>query len=127
MVLHELSIAEELVSAAVEALQGGAEGRALSEVFVEEVRVRVGVLSGVDGESLRFCFGVVSASTPLSGARLEIEEVPVVIYCESCQEERELPGIQRFVCPCCGAPSGEVRQGRGLELSSLSWSDRGQD
>lgn len=33
--------------------------------------------------------------------------------------EVELPGIQRFRCPHCDTPSGDIRQGRELEIESI--------
>ena len=60
-----------------------------------------------------------SAGTELLGARLEIIDVPVRIWCPDCSAERELPGIQRFACPECGRLSGDIRAGRELDLESI--------
>ena len=38
------------------------------------VRLRVGRLSGVVPDAMRFCFELVTAGTPLEGAALEIEQ-----------------------------------------------------
>ncbi|RUL88771.1 hydrogenase maturation nickel metallochaperone HypA [Tautonia sociabilis] len=119
--MHELSIAESLISAAVEAIEGGETGTA---PVVEEVHLRLGVLAGVEAEALRFCFEVAAEGTPLAGSRLVIEEVPVLIYCSSCRREEQLPGVQGFSCPRCGEPSREIRRGRELELASLHIIDR---
>lgn len=112
--MHELSIAENLVSAAVAALRGEGLDRA-----VAEVRLRLGWLAGVEKDALLFCYDVVTADTPLAGSRLVIEDRPVVIFCPSCAAEAELPGLQSFLCPTCGRPSSDVRQGRELELVSI--------
>ncbi|MFO0926023.1 MAG: hydrogenase maturation nickel metallochaperone HypA [Gemmataceae bacterium] len=114
--MHELSIAESLVAIALDALREET-GR------VDEVRLRLGRLAGVERESLQFCYEIVTAGTPLAGSRLEIEDVPVVIYCPVCRDELELPGIQSFLCPRCGGPSSQVRRGRELELTTIRLAD----
>ncbi len=63
----------------------------------------------------------------LAGSKLVIEELPVVIFCESCQTEVELPDIQRFRCPRCDTPSGDIRQGRELELATIHFRDEPVD
>lgn len=122
--MHELSIAEDLLSIALDAVQQGADLEALSDSIIEEVHLRVGLLAGVEKETLHFCYDVVTEGTPLAGSRLVIQDVPVVIFCASCEAERELPGTQSFLCPICGRPSSDVRQGRELELMSIRLSDQ---
>jgi hydrogenase nickel incorporation protein HypA/HybF len=61
--------------------------------------------------------------TMLDGSRLVIQEVPIVIFCTSCSAERELPGVQRFRCPVCDTPSGDIRRGRELEVASIEITD----
>jgi hydrogenase nickel incorporation protein HypA/HybF len=86
---------------------------------VGRVVLRVGALAGVEVESLRFAFDVVSRGTPAEGATLEIESVPALVFCPTCQ--REFPGTDGFIfaCPGCGDFCSEIRQGRELELSRI--------
>jgi hydrogenase nickel incorporation protein HypA/HybF len=111
--VHELSIAHSIVETIV-----GAEHPA-DKTDIREVRLRVGALSAVMKESLLFCYDIATQETPLSGSKLVVSEIPVVIYCSKCAAERELPGVQSFRCPVCDTPSGEIRQGRELEIESL--------
>ncbi|HEY0513406.1 MAG TPA: hydrogenase maturation nickel metallochaperone HypA [Thermoanaerobaculia bacterium] len=110
--MHELSIAVSLIDLAVE------EAERLG-VRVEALNLRLGALSGVVREALLFSFDLAVAGTPIEGARLEIEDVPVVVFCPVCGEERTLPGIQDFRCPVCGAPTPDVVRGRELELATM--------
>ena len=41
------------------------------------------------------------------------------IFCPTCAEIREIEGVQRFRCPVCDTPSGDIRQGRELEIVSV--------
>jgi hydrogenase nickel incorporation protein HypA/HybF len=117
--VHELSIAVEVVSLALDALREAGE----PGVAVEEVRLRVGVLSGVEPVALRFCYPLAAEGTPLAGSRLAIEEVPVALFCTACGVEAELAGVQDFTCPRCGRPSNDLRRGRELELVSIRVAD----
>jgi hydrogenase nickel incorporation protein HypA/HybF len=110
--MHELSIAVSLIEVATE------EAERLG-VRVEALHLRLGALSGVVREALLFSFELAAEGTPLEGARLEIEEVPVVVFCPACHEERVLPSLQSFLCPVCGAPTPDVVRGRELELATM--------
>ncbi len=122
--MHELSLAENLVTLAIEALEQGAAGSGMAGPRVDAVNLRVGLISGVEEESLLFCYGIVVEGTPLAGSRLIIHDVPVSIFCRSCQDERELPGIQSFLCPVCGEPSSDVCRGKEMELVSIELFDQ---
>lgn len=116
--MHELSVALTLVEAACEKVGG------LEDVRVEAVHVRLGPLAGVVKEALSFCFEVTARGTALEGARLEIEDVPLVVFCHDCDVERQLSSMQRFRCPVCNEPTPDVVHGRELELTALEVSDR---
>ena len=85
---------------------------------ITEVRMRVGELSGVVPVSLTFAFGIVTEGTIASNARLEIEEVPLVCYCEACREEFH-PADVIYICPKCGQPTSTIRSGRELQVVSI--------
>jgi hydrogenase nickel incorporation protein HypA/HybF len=111
--VHELSVAEELVELASEQLlRAGAD-------LVVSIRLRVGALAGVIPPALRSAFHAASAGSPVDGARLLIEEVPVAIFCEPCGEERTLDGIQSRRCPVCGTPAGDITRGDELEMLTM--------
>jgi hydrogenase nickel incorporation protein HypA/HybF len=111
--VHELSIAYSLVETAVASAQASGAHRVLA------VKLELGALSGVVKDALLFGFDIAAKGTLLEGARLHIVETPVVIYCETCAQERTLESIQRFRCPVCGAPSAQVRRGRELDIVAL--------
>jgi len=90
---------------------------------VAAVTLKIGALSCVHEDALRFSFNLVREGTPLADAELRIVTVPVVIWCTACGREVTLPGIQKFACPECGAPSGDIRAGRELDLESVELAD----
>jgi len=106
--VHELSITQGVVDA-VTARTGSAA--------VASVRVRVGRLSGVVPDAMRFCFELVTEGTPLAGARLEIDEPDGRGHCRSCDEEIALRDLV-LLCPC-GSADVEVVAGRELAVASV--------
>jgi hydrogenase nickel incorporation protein HypA/HybF len=111
--MHELSIALSILDVAAEeaAKQAGARVRA--------VHLRLGLLSGVVQRALLSAFEMAREDSPLVGAELIVEEVPIRIRCPRCQAERPVVSIQELVCSECGAASAEVTQGRELEVVAL--------
>jgi hydrogenase nickel incorporation protein HypA/HybF len=110
--MHELSIAMSIVEMAEEeAERRGAQ--------VSAVHLKLGVLTGVVKEALLSSYEMACEDTPLKGARLIVEEVPIVVFCVPCQARRGLTSAQWFCCPECGTPCSEVVQGKELEVVAL--------
>lgn len=92
--------------------------RAAGANRILKLRLRLGRLSGVMEESLRFAFDVVSRETLAAGAMLEIERVPGMCWCAACQAE--FACVDFFdECPRCHNPSDELRRGRELEIAAV--------
>jgi hydrogenase nickel incorporation protein HypA/HybF len=83
---------------------------------ITKVRLRVGDLSGVETGSLSFSFDAVKGEDPTTaGAKLEIETVPVRIFCHSC--DREYTGNGHMVtCPSCHGYETTLLKGQELEI-----------
>lgn len=106
--MHELAIAESLVTAVREHT---------CDQPVTVVRIRVGRLSGVVPDALRFSFELAATGTPLQGAALEIEQPAGRGRCRTCGREFDLPDLI-LLCPC-GSADVEVLSGRELSLASV--------
>lgn len=111
--MHELSIALSILEAVEEETErrGGAQ--------VEAIHLKLGVLSGVVKEALLSAYELAREQTPFAAARLEIEEVPITVFCEKCQAERPVRSLQEFYCIVCNTPSSNLMHGKELELSAL--------
>jgi len=116
-IVHELSIASRIVELVGEQVCAAGGGR------VAAVTLKIGTLSCVHEDALRFSFNLAREGTPLADAELRVVTVPVVIWCAACGREVTLPGIQKFACPECGTPSGDIRAGRELDLESIELDD----
>lgn len=110
--MHELSIAMGIVDAAID--ESKRRG-----VHVSAVHLKLGALSGVVKDALMFSYEVACQDTSLQGSQLIVEEVPVVVFCPRCRQERTLTSMQLFACPDCGAPTMDIRHGKELEVFAL--------
>ena len=110
--MHEVSLMEEALRIAVATAKSSGGERILG------LRLRVGVMSGVVPEAMRFAFDVVCRNTIADGARLEIEPVPATCWCGACQTEFPYADFLSE-CPRCHNVSGELRHGRELEIAAV--------
>jgi hydrogenase nickel incorporation protein HypA/HybF len=114
--MHELSIAMGIIEAATDEAQRRG-------VQVSAVHLRLGALSGVVKDALLFSYEVACEDTPLAGSKLIVEDVPVVIFCPQCKEDKTLTSLQSFSCPECGTPTMNIVRGKELEVFALEVED----
>ncbi len=106
--MHELAITESIVAAIEERVEGSR---------VEKVTLVIGELSGVETDSVRFCFEVCTKDTLLQGATLEILDVPGRAWCEACQAEIELH--EPILLCACGSTDIEILSGQELTIKQV--------
>ena len=114
--MHELSFAENIV----EIIHKSVPRDELEDVRI--IRLKIGTLAGVVADSLDFCFSTISAETPLANARLEIEQIPFSVRCNSCQKTF-INDIGLVVCPECGGVDTYVVAGRELQVTEIELDD----
>jgi len=115
--MHELSIAQSVVQAVLESLSGTPACQIL------KVRLKIGALSGVDADAVRFCYDIATRDTRLEGSILDIETLAVIIRCSHCARDVQLPDPFRLRCTVCGTPSAQIVQGKELEIDSIEIQD----
>ncbi len=111
--MHELSLMSQLLADATAAAAGAP---------IHALKVRVGPLSGVVPEALRFAFESLIPGTPAAHARLDLDETPLLFHCLRCQADYATP-LGLYHCPQCGATDSELRGGSELELISIEVPD----
>lgn len=111
--MHELSIALSII----DQIEDEMESRCLHDV--EAIHLKLGVFSGVDSNALLFAWELACEGTSLEGSRLEIETVPLLVYCAFCCRKVAPPSCYQICCPDCGTPALQIVQGRELEVVSL--------
>lgn len=115
--VHELSVAQSLIDLLVEQLAAN------PPAAVEVVHIRVGRLSGVDPTALRSAFHVAAGGTIVQGAKLDIADVPVRVWCDRCHAERDVRAVSELRCVVCGEPSNDLRAGRELLVDRVEVRD----
>ena len=111
--MHELSVALSIIEGATE------EARKHDGASVEAVHLRLGAMSGVVKDALLFSWEIACQGTELENSRLEIEEIPVGVFCENCGENKTLEAINNIVCPICETPATEIVSGKDLLVTAL--------
>jgi len=111
--MHEMGIAMQVVEIAAASIP-----EHLKNSRVQGVYLKIGKLSSVVPDSLRFCFDIVSKDSAISGATLYIEEIPVKARCKSCENHWTIDG-PAFSCPRCGSGTIELISGQELDISSI--------
>lgn len=115
--MHEMGIAMQIVEISMASVP-----EEMKNVQVERINLKVGKLAAVIPGSLRFCFDIVTKDTPLSGVKLQIEEVPVVVKCKKCNQESVIEELS-FKCGACSSGSIEILSGRELDIESIEIAD----
>ncbi len=111
--MHEMGIAMEIIDIATASIPAD-----LKNVRVERINLKVGKLSAVVSDSLRFCFEIVAKDTSLSDAELYIEEIPVVVRCDDCHTQVAI-SKPVFTCQKCNSGNVNLISGRELDIESI--------
>jgi hydrogenase nickel incorporation protein HypA/HybF len=108
--MHELSIAEELLSI----IKDSAEKAGIKKVAA--VNLRIGELTSILPESLEFAFRILSQGTITDGARVNIDQAPAALLCVRCGGR---VGREEGSCGRCGSDEMRVVGGNQLEILSF--------
>ncbi len=111
--MHELSIAMEILDIVEkEAADHGAK-------TIKSVYLKIGDLSGVQIDSLSFCFESIRGEKDITkDAQLNIDRIPVRILCRPCESEFAGDGFL-VRCPSCEGLDTELLQGDELSIAEI--------
>ena len=110
--MHEMSIAQSVLDIVLQESRDHEVSRVLSVV------IKVGEMSAIETESLKFCFDLLTKGTLAEGARLNIERVQVTCRCRECGSKFTVKELV-FACPSCHNPKVEMLSGRELSVESF--------
>ena len=119
--MHEMGIAMQIIEIATASIPPDLDG-----ARVAKVNLKVGKLAAIVPESLRFCFSVAIKDTPLDGAELSIEELPVLARCKECDTKWTITEPV-FKCETCNSGSLEILSGRELDIESIEIAEEGHN
>ena len=109
--MHELSIAENILEVMDQYVAADGYARCTA------VTVRVGLLSAVDDEALRFAFEALCEQSAHRGAELHLEHTYPTAEC-ACGCSFEVTDLL-YECPECGAITAAMRGGDELDVIRL--------
>lgn len=109
--MHEMSITKSMI----EIIKDEMDKSKVSQL--RSVRIKVGELTAVEPDALRFCFEASTKNTPMEGASLEIEEVPLRGKCRRCGNKFR---IEAFVSRCPECSGADIDKISGTELDIVS-------
>lgn len=110
--MHELGIANSILDAV------RTEAARYPGANFSKVGVKIGEMTAVDEEALRFCFEALTRNTDLQSLRLEIQLIPLRRRCGACGHEFRVVNYD-YVCPQCAGVEGQCTGGEELELAYL--------
>lgn len=106
--MHEMAITQSVIQAVCDRM---------GDAPVQRVCLEIGTLSGVVADSVRFCFDLVTAGTPLEGASLEIIQPTGKARCRDCSAEFVLNDL--LVLCECGSANRELLAGEELRIREV--------
>jgi len=93
--MHEFSICQQMIRQVKDIAR---QNQAAS---VEQIKLQIGPLSGVDVSLLKHAFPFAAKQTIAENSQLLIEELPVIIQCNQCGLKTHTQ-VNRLVCGQCG-------------------------
>ncbi len=115
--MHEISIVEALIDQVRETLeQAGEKGPVL------KLELSVGRLAGVNCDSVRFAFELLSPGTVAEGAEVVIHQPRATCVCRACGERTEIDELT-MQCPRCGSGDISIEGGGELMLQGIDVED----
>lgn len=110
--MHEMSITEDILDIIRREMKKGSLTHLIS------VKLRLGELTAIDPDALRFCFDASIKKTGLEGAVLEIEGVPLTGRCTMCATTWKITDFA-LICPACSGTDVEKIAGTELDIVSI--------
>lgn len=109
--MHELSIAQSIVSIAENAVPKNIKST------ITSVELQIGELSGIEIESLRFALSVIKKDTLLKDADLNIEVIEGQAECPNCGT---VFPMHYFGCSCPNCNNYFIKVLKGREMKVLN-------
>lgn len=115
--MHEMGIALQIIEIAEASIPAE-----MKNSRVEKINLKIGKLAAVVPESLNLCMEVVARDTPLEGAAIHIDEIPVVAGCRGCGHQWEVDKAV-YICPACNSMELDIISGSELNVVSIDIAD----
>jgi hydrogenase nickel incorporation protein HypA/HybF len=110
--MHEVSIVESIIKISL----SSAKGNNIKKI--NSIRIKIGKLSGVMEDSLRFAFSSMSKGTILEGANFIVDEVQATAECSECKIVFNIDHFNK-ICPNCRKFCDNIISGYELLIDTI--------
>ena len=110
--MHEMSIAEGVLDIALDYAKKN------NATVIRKIGLKLGEMTGVVIDSLRFSFDMIAKGTMAEGAKLTVHQTPLMGRCVKCGKEFHIEGYD-FWCPACENGVLEMISGREMQVEFL--------
>jgi hydrogenase nickel incorporation protein HypA/HybF len=110
--VHEFSLTLNLIEIAED------QARRAGASSIVGLSVKIGMLSGVVPDAIKFAFDACARGTLAEGASLEIIDVQAIGRCHQCSEECRMESLID-ACPNCGSFALDILQGQEMTLTEM--------
>ena len=110
--MHELGIASAILESVQQQAERHPQGR------ITKVGIKLGELSGVDGDALQFGFEVLVKDTEWESVVLDMEYIPRIQRCSKCAYEFRMTEFDPR-CPLCGEFDTRCVSGDELDIAYM--------
>jgi hydrogenase nickel incorporation protein HypA/HybF len=111
--MHEMTITESILRITLDHAQR-ANARSVSAIHI-----RMGELSSMVDDSIRFYWEIIAKDTLAEKAQLVFRRIPVSVHCAACQLDFEYRRKDRFECPRCGGQDLRIRNDEEMQVESI--------
>lgn len=112
--MHEMTVAAKLVD-----LINGVVADQAAEAAMT-ARIRLGVLTCINPDSLRFGFEALSRETTAADCELDIQIVPAMAVCRECGWSGTISDPLMLTCRGCEGRDLELSEGQELTLKTVA-------
>ena len=110
--MHEMAVTESILKITLDHAARAKAGR------VSAINIRLGQLSSLVDDSIRFYWELIAADTIAEKAELRFERIPARVLCLDCSNEFGL-SRESFACPRCGSERFRVIAGDEMSVESI--------
>ncbi len=116
--MHEIS----LINSVVQTLEQQFTDEELSRL--NQIDMQIGVFSNIEPLLMQNAFDAVcKTQNKFKGVKLEVESIPVKIFCESCQVYSIIKNYV-FVCSKCNQPNNNLVEGTEMLIKRVHFDDK---
>lgn len=115
--MHELPITQSIVRIATEE----AEKHKVNKI--NEIRLKIGELSGLVPECIQQYFDFASKGTAAEGAQIIITKIPITMKCADCGYSGEPDSFTNNKCPICSSIDMKLIGGNEFYIDSMEVDD----